>query len=452
MIRSFNIKNTQQRALFWPALFFLSLFVVLGCEKEDFTNTGYLPDNETLSFFTTDTLTLEAATKREDSVVSSNYLYQLLGSINHPNIGESKAGLVTQLLPGELDPGIDPNDVAVDSVVLYLDIDRTYSDNPAQDVEVYEITENLNPDQDYFSNYIPSHNATPIGIVSGIAVNTTDSTVIDGQTFAPSLKIPLNKAFGEKVLIDANNALVTNEDFTNAIKGIMVKSTSTFPSGEGGIVILDLLSGSTFLKIFYRSKSTGVESSYNLIVEESVARYSLFEHNFSGTEVEQAIQNPAYGNNKAFVLSMAGTYVEVEIPHLKALAAQPILVHKAELVMPVENDQNEPYPPHQQLLIAKVTEEGEEEITPDQLEGGSHFGGQYNETTEEIKLRITRSVQEMVNDARNNQSINPVFHLIPGDLSTGGGAVNAFRTILAGTDNPALNRRMKIIISYTPVN
>jgi hypothetical protein len=164
------------------------------------------------------------------------------------------------------------------------------------------------------------------------------------------------------------------------------------------------------------------------------------------------LNSKALGTEKAYLVSMSGTVVEVRFPHLKTLANSPKLIHKAELVLPVLNDKNEPYPPHQQLLVAKLDSEGNESVTPDQVEGASHFGGAYDEANDEIKMRLTRSVQILLNLALEGEPINPVFNIVPGDDIPGGSAVNAFRTVIGGTQNQSPEGQLKLIISYTPLN
>ena len=450
MIKIFE--NTLAKRVLLPAFFFLGALLLFSCQKDDLINSGFQPEDQ-LSLITTDTFSFEATTIKEDSVLSFGYLYQLLGNMNEPVFGETKAGIATQLFLLEEDPSlIDASDIQIDSTLLVLDIQDLFGEDNPQDFKVQLITNFIDTADEVYSNQIPEVDPFEVGLATNVTINLTDSVAIDGENFAPGLVIPLYNTFGDFLMNNNRQALLSNTAFAEFIQGLYITSNSSFSPGEGGVVRLNLNSSATFLRVKYSSISTGEKYHSDFRIGQAAAKYNTFMSNNTGAEIESFFDNPVKSSDKLFIQSNAGAFIQLDFPFLKKLAEQElIIINKAELVIPVENDNALPYAPHPRLFITRVDEEGDEQITRDQFEGDNHYGGRYDETNSEYKLRITREVQAIISDFRDGKTPLSQFHLIPGDVIPGGAAINANRTIVSGTDKTE-DQRFKIEISYTPIN
>ena len=438
-----------------PALFFCAVLSQLtSCTKDNFNNTGFSASDNPLNVVTVDTFSFSATTVKEDSVDVVGYLYQLLGAMNEQNFGETKASLATQLLLSEEDPFfIDISDIAIDSVNMLLNIQKTYGTDAGQDFKVFMLSEALDTSNNFKSNSILNYDQFEVADAKNVKINTDDSVNLGGDNYAPGLKIPLYNTFGEYLLNSNRFAIISNEDFLNYFHGLFIVPQSSFAQGEGGVVRLNLTSSQSRIRINYHSISTGEEFYYDFVFGSGAVKFSTFRHDVTNSTLEQALGDPKKSDEYLYIKSAAGCYVKLDLTFLEKFAAENnAVINKAELVVPVENDIDLPYEPHQRLFITSVSDEGKEVILLDQFESETHYGGLYDATEGQYKLRITRAVQQKIDQLKNNENPNTQFHLIPGDLIPGGAAVNANQTLIAGKNNPNLSRKFKLIISYTPLN
>lgn len=438
-----------------PALFFCAVIIQLAsCTKDNFNNTGFSASDNPLNVITVDTFSFTATTVKEDSVDVTGYLYQLLGIMNEENFGETKANLATQLLLSEEDPFfININDIAIDSVNMLLNIQKTYGTDAAQDFKVYMLTERLDTSKDFKSNSILAYDQFEVADAKNVKINTDDSVNLGGDNYAPGLKIPLYNTFGEYLLNSNRFAIISNEDFIDYFPGIFIEPQSSFAQGDGGVVRLNLASDQSRVRINYHSISTGEEFYYDFVFGSGAIKFSTFQHDVTNSALEQALGNAQKSDEYLYIKSAAGCYVQLDLTFLEKFAAENnAVINKAELIVPVENSIDLPYEPHPRLFITGISDDGREIVLLDQFESETHYGGLYSSSEGQYKLRITRAVQQKMEQFKNDENPNTQLHLIPGDLIPGGAAVNANQTLIAGKSNPNLSRKFKLIISYTPLN
>ena len=157
-----------------PALFFCAVLSQLtSCTKDNFNNTGFSASDNPLNVITVDTFSFSTTTVKEDSVDVVGYLYQLLGVMNEQNFGETKASLATQLLLSEEDPFfIDISDIAIDSVNMLLNIQKTYGTDVVQDFKVFMLSEALDTSNNFKSNSILNYDQFEVADAKNVKINT----------------------------------------------------------------------------------------------------------------------------------------------------------------------------------------------------------------------------------------------------------------------------------------
>jgi len=448
------ISTKYLRRVVIPVFFYAGFFFLTSCNQDDFTNTGFVATDNPLNVITVDTFSFEATTIKEDSVNVQGYLYQLLGSMNEENFGETKANLVTQILLSEEDPFlINISDIVIDSVNMLLNIQQTYGEDNPQDFKVFMLKEELDTANDYKSNHIPNFDQFEVGNAKNVVINTEDSVDLGGDKFAPGLKIPLYNTFGEYLLNSNRFAIISNQDFLDYFPGLYIEPQNQFNAGEGGISRLILNSNQSRIRINYHSKSTSELYYFDFLFTLGAIKFSTYSHNTAGAAIDNVLGDKTKSEEFLYIKSNAGSYVDIDLTFLEKFAKNnTAVINKVELVVPVENNIDLPYAPHPRLFITGIDDEGKEIVLIDQFESESHYGGVYNATEGQYKLRITRSIQQKIEQFKNNENPNTNYHLIPGDLIPGGAAVNANQTLIAGKNNPNLSRNFKLIISYTPIN
>ena len=456
-------KSLKKRPSFVAALFFVGL--LFSCEKpEQDVGLGLQPGEDLLTVNQTDTITVEAYTLSEDSIRSDDLTPALLGAYIDPVFGLSEASHVTELRlstsnPNFVDGDATPTDIEIDSLVLFLTYEtvvesdgnlvRNYAGLGSQYLEVFEITDSLEPDVEYFSNRDPRIGSEDL-VVDGmnrIIPNTDDSVTVGGVKRAPQIRIPLEPEFARK-FIEASNVDggLTAQTFVSLLKGLYIKVDPQAPFinlNNSGILYWDTFRERSGMTMYYRNNVTEDTLEYTFDIRANTGKYSRFEHEFSQADmdlVEQLDGNKEAGKQQLFVQAMAGTKIRVDFPYLSNLAdSTDIALNKVELILPVQVDEN--FPPPSRLFIFGLDEEGRLFLIPDQLDG--IIGGAYNAEKQEYRFVITRFVQQILLGTRENYGL---------EIVTNRAAFSGNRVVINGPEYPNPDKpdnNLKLVVTLT---
>ena len=440
----------------FPALFLLIIAIFGSCQKDELTNVGFLPSDDLNQYIVTDTLSVTAKTLRNPAVEATNFLVSPLGSYLDPVFGRASASIISTLSLSVLDPALGGySDIEIDSSNLYLTIENKYGENEAQEISIHLLTEQLEDSTIYESDQVFSYNPFAIGKSTINSFNFVDSLSIQGDNFAPGIKIPLFTGAGNLLFKDAYQFgdMESHASYRDRINGIVIKSDGDNLTTNGGIGNVILSGQSSFIRIFYKKISTGESFYYDFKFSGGSAIHTgLFSTEYSGTQVEPFIDDESKSSDYMYLQSLGGCYIEFSVNNLASLVAENrVILHKAELIIPSENDIDQPFAPHEELTIAILNESGEEKLTLDGFEGSTHFGGTYDFDNSEYRFNLTRTFQNILNSMETNKDTLTKFNIIPSAADAGYEAASPNRTIVAGTSNPLLARQFKIIFSYTPL-
>ncbi len=345
--------NILKRIQFYLLALSIPVLFLGACNEPSIIGEDLLSDDQA-SFFFSDTFAIEAKTLNADSVIVYQPGFQrfsyLCGDFLDPLFGKAKAVIYSQMGLSVANPsfleGVDQGRVVLDKVELVLAVrtDETYGLNLDQPISigVYELEDELDREETY---YAPQSFQTRqlIGDTAIVASEIDDSTQV--------LRLPLSEAFGQQMLELDPTAYESNDDFFDAFKGIAI-----VPESETNYMLSFNIDGS-FIELSYLQDDT-LSSSYNFFFAGNLAKMTTFEHDYTATAVEAALENnvPSDTVSSLYLQGMAGVNLELQLPALEDL--QGVEINKAELVLSSELSDIGSFPLIDQLLAYKYDENG----------------------------------------------------------------------------------------------
>ncbi len=429
----------QNRFLY---LFLLPLFATLACNKPDTVGLEVQPESDDINLGYVDTSTIVLETNKQDSLrADENFATQksvLLGNMNDDVFGTTTASLYAQLKPSGGVPVFSNS--RFDSLVLCLAYKDFYGDTTVeQKLEVYEVTETMVKDSNYFSNKTFSTDAALLGSLNFLPQKRTDSIDIGGTKYAAHIRIPItNAAFASKVYDYADN-----DAFVDNIKGIYIKALPV--TGKGGIVTFSASSVVSAM-ILYFTEDTTASNEKTLTVTCPLttdnAMVSNFIHDYTTATMPITFDDAFAGADKCYLQGIAGPKVKVTFPYLKNFALDaPVAINKAELVITTVPGSNSELAVLPRLGLAVINADGTISNLPDVIQGTAYFGGSlYN--SNQYRFNIAHYAQQILYDKRTDYGLY---------LLAAGSEHSQYpqRTIIAGQNNADASVRIKLQISFT---
>lgn len=415
----------------------LFLLFASGCKRNEVGGLEIQPSSQLLGVVVTDTFTIIPYTELEDSLQTDEAPLQLLGGYNDPVFGYTAASIVSHVRLSSDNVDFGAGAQVVDSIVLSLQFDATYGNLDPQGFDIYEVTEDFYLDSTYYSNQVLTTDPTPIGQVTLVKPNPTDSVTTNDGTVPAQLRLRLSDSFGQR-LLDADPSVYTSNDaWTEYFKGLrIVPNSPNAGTGEGGIWYFSLFARNSKMVLHFHDQGSTEAKSFDFVINLQAARFNQFEHDYTGSEVAPYLSNPGVPHDRLFVQSMAGTRVKIDMPFLAHLEdSGKIGIIKAELFGNAESLNTE-YLAHGNMVLRTTDSDGDLALVPDFREGSSHFDGIYDNNT--YSMTITRYVQQILNSNLTETSVY---------LNGGSAFNNGNRTPLVGIAGGADD--LKVKISYT---
>jgi hypothetical protein len=432
---------------FLPAVFF-AVLLLAACQEKNIPGLEVQPPSDKMEVIYTDTITVVSYTVAESKIRTDETGLNLAGSYLDPLFGFAEASFYTQfLLPvPNLNFG-NPSEITVDSMVLSLKYESLYGSLDAQTFKVYEVTQDMNSSDVYYSNDSIAYNFSEVGALYNHVPNYSDSINLNGTNTAPHLRIKLKQSFAQKFANNSGSSTFANNDnFKSFFKGLYIKTDNIPVVEKGAILYFQLLHPISKLTLYYTNTSTNERSSVDFVINETCARFNKFRqnhnHSSSTNMVYTHLNDSIAGENSVYVQSMGGLKSKIYFPFLKNLSTNnKILINQAQLVLSMkeEGTYTNRFQSHSKLSLAAAREDGTNAIMIDQLEGDAYFGGTYNSANKQYVFNITRHLQRVL----NGQTSDFGLFVLPA-----GGAITGNRTVLHGSDknNP---KHIKLILTYT---
>jgi len=451
--------KTQLLSLKSFTLLFLlgSLIFLSSCEEEpDLIGLAKL-QNEKLGVVFSDNSSIIAYSVYDDSLRTDNYSACLLGTFNDPVFGTTSASIFTQLRLSNLSPSFGTSPT-LDSLVLYLPYSGSYQAETMGDlqVKVYEVDQKMYIDSVYYSDRLLSYKPNLLADLT-FTPKPKDSVTINGVKYPPMLQIKLSSTLGNALLASNSTNLLNNDNFTDFFRGLFIKAMplSTTQENKGSILYFNLLSSYANMSLYYKKNSNDtISNKFNFVINDKCAKYTNFNHygyiGSGGTLTAKDtlkkqigavgyVKDTTLGQKKLYLQSMGGVKVNFKFPYLRDLIKnQKIVINEAVLVIKNDDIDDKNAPPSL-LTVLKKLASGKTEFLPDIYEGAAFFGGSYNSTTKEYRMRITRYFQDMLN------TTTPDYGLV---MLIDSRRTTANRFVFKGTDR-SLAGNMKLELKYT---
>ena len=440
---------------FYRKSLFLLLFaaatiaIASSCEKNNEFGLEINPDSSTLEAIFSDTFDLNTFSVYADSIKTDELNGpSLLGNYIDPVFGEVNSSIFTQIRLEQAydfipqDGTID--DVVIDSAVLYLAIDGYYGDINEQEFNVEILDEDFYKDSSYYNNQSLTTKGVNISTAGSIKSNPLFPGYFSGFLVNEAIlgiTLDINE-FALPIVNESGNSTLNGNDgdneFLSFFKGIKISAPNNV---NGGLYYINLTNSFSRIRLFYRDTS-GIASEHDTLdfdfnINSNCAYYHAVNHDYSGTVVEEAVNQPLLGRNQFYVQALGGVNGRITIPELDSLIGKNIMANKAEIILPFEDYLYDEYSSPTSLFISRKNNNGDYEFLPDLFEGSQ--GGNYDALNKNYRFDITRHVNEILAE----KIINDTIKIIPN-----GNGITANRVVLNGI-NSTKKDKAKIIISYS---
>ena len=390
-----------------------AVFLLNSCEKDNEFGIEINPDSNTLGAIYSDTFSIHTFSVISDSIRTDELNGPSpLGNYIDPVFGEVNASIITQIRLEQsysfIPDNGDTNDIVIDSVVLYLAIDGYYGDIDEQEFKVEILDEDIFKDSTYYNTTNIITKTEDISNGLSIESNPLFPGYFSGSLVDKAiLGIPLNiEEFARPIVNESGNSTLDGNDgdneFLTFFKGIKISSSKGI---NGGLYYINLLNSFSRIRLFYRDTS-GISSEHDTLdfdfnINSNCGYYHKVEHDYTGTEIENVVNQPNLGQNQFFIQTLGGVDGRITIPSLDSLIAKPILINKAEIIFPFEDYLYDDYPSPSSLFISRKNSEGKYEFLPDLFEGS--IGGNFNVVNKNYTFNITRHLNEVVSEKAINE-------------------------------------------------
>jgi hypothetical protein len=427
-----------------------------SCRDDLTIGKNLIPGSDYLSAMFTDSLTLFTKTVREDSLNARDLSQYMLGAMTDEVFGKTFSAIYSQVRLSTA--GISFNDTAyVDSAVLSIPYAAYYGDRNAYHfIRVYRLTDTISSasDKKYFSNQTFPYNSTPVGQRLHFSINADSSFTEDNVKYSAAMRIRLNNALGQEILNQtADGAFKSNTDFKNYFKGLLIAPDTAYGFAKG-MLGLSVRSDQSFLIVYYHTPNT-TGKKLRLPLNGNAVNVNYHKHNYSGTIVNQALNNNAVlGDSLIYVQSMSGVKGKITLPYIQNLGR--ILVNKAEIEITrsvPKTDDDTLYKEPSQMLLLAADSTGKNALIPDQLliePGQPYYGGKKMVITNadgntyiKYKFSIAAQLQLIIDQKKSDYG----FYLLTFPSNQ-----LADRVVIGGGNRNGDNYQMKLNLSYTKIN
>jgi hypothetical protein len=422
-----------------PAVLCWCLFYLQGCKEPLIKENNLLTSDDNLNL-AKDTLSVKVFSEFEKPLNSNGVAVGLLGSINDPNFGKTFASFYAQcqLTSNNIYFGVLPE---FDSEFLMVQYNGQYGKfSDPVDVNVYELSQDLNDSTTYHTNDAFSVNIPPIGTLNGFVPRLTDSVVTTYGTLAPHIRIPLSTTFANKILKADTNTLRDNAAFINLFKGIYLTTSSS--TVGNGLLYLTLQSPVSGIKLYYHNSSI---DSLSYTLPFSGVTVNHFDNVYTGSPVSSSITSPNInGEEKMYLQAGAGVKGKIFINHLDSLPKN-IAINKAELILSkvAQTSTIDTFPAPLVLNMFRIDDAGQAQRLED--DGTTGFGGVLTDETvngiaiNRYHFNIKRYFQKLIQGIYPNRG----FY-----LETISPNSNSERVVIANSSTDK-NYQITLVITYT---
>lgn len=421
------------------------VFILASCDKNDIheIGLGILPNSQNLEVNRIDTVSIRTYSVLQDSIRADETFTSILGSSYDPVFGITDASIYTALSLTSSSFSFGDNPVA-DSAYAMFDYSASYGDTTTVlTLHINRLTEKIEKDSVYYSNRTFASDES-VDYANGFQFTPrpNDSVYIDTILRKAHLKVPLDISFGEFLVSASDDVMESSDEFYEFFNGLHIYTDRITTQGQGSLLSFGLTASLTNFRVYFHNDTDTSFVDYQIYA--TTPRVAHFEHDNYNTASEtfkqQVIQGDTMmGQQQVYCQSMAGVRTLVKFPYIDELRDRNIVINNAYLYLSVQDD--EMYPPISTISLNIKEGETIYSYLSDDLESDNYFGGMYDDDTHEYRFRVTKYMQQLLNDPEKSNTLI---------IQTPGGSDNPKRVVFNGPEAEGNKIRLEII--YTKVD
>lgn len=433
-------------------LWFLLLclpFAFTSCVDEDETlGWGLVDENDKLGAGIYEKIAMRGAYFREDSLVTANYQYNVLGEYKDARFGKVSSSVYTQMTLSM--PSANFREYNIDSVVLSLAYAGGFAEDAAingktMKLNIYELAEDMDSTKKYSCDAVQV-NSNPI-YSQNVTINYNKDLIIGNDTLNPHLRISLTGEFLDKI----KNFSGENAAFVSQFKGLKFSLEKT---DENGMMAYINMTSSLSCITVYHTES-GKAQKYTIKFPSTGHRFMHFDYDFSGSDLNKfSTQDTITGDDLIYLGSMGISMAKISIEDFKqdwkdsVNGGNPnndVSINSALLEFPIAdislaNNINNTA----RILCYRKAVTGSDTnlvLIHDAQASDLFFGGYYDTKSRSYKMHISMHLANYL----NGNITDPDIYLIPDARRS-----TATRVILNGPKHPTKPAHIKV--TYTKNN
>jgi len=436
--RYFGLKNLT------GAILLLSVFV-WGCKKGDESlGINLLPGVKILDTrYHQETTSINTSIFTDSKIRVDRPKFSLLGSFNDPVFGRTDASFAAQFrLPYH--PSFSSTS-SLDSIVLKMTYKKIYGDTiSSQTLKVYELNSSLIYEAKYLSSFsLKNISSSELIGTSSFIPKLRSSDSLKTDTLVQTIRVPLNKSLGSKLLGIDSLTMASNDLFLQSFKGLYISASSV--SRRGTLVsIINTPTASTaetrpmIILYFHDAKSDTLGYAYYSSANSaSVANYV---HDYSLARFYTNLNKENNTDSLIYVQPTAGVKSKILVPSLSTWKdSANYAINKATLTFYVDTIMSDyrRYPMPERLYLMAIDSTGTEAFPADSQLSSSYYGGFYDATTATYSFNVTQHLQQLIKGTIKNDG----FYLVQSERNS-----SARRVILKGLGS---SKPVELNIAYT---
>jgi hypothetical protein len=282
--------------------------------------------------------------------------------------------------------------------------------------EVYELTEDLSTSTTYYNYSTSSHDGNNLvnNPGNGYRVRPNTTITLNNEILSPHLRIQLSPEFGQR-LIDESTNWLTNSALLADFKGLYIAASSAHP--VGCLFSCNMTSSLSGLIIYFHNAS-GEGYSYTFRPSSDGVTYNQYNHyNYSDACQDlrrQIIDHDNTNIKQLYLQGTGGVKTMVCFPNIRnkfAAYDNHVVINRAELILSNCNMNESVFHQPAGLSVQGVRNDGSIYYIPDDdmLSSEGFFGGTYDASTGEYRIRITKYLQQLI---LNQGNYTNYFYLI----------------------------------------
>lgn len=432
MNNKLNLHITYMSKENFLIIIIILLITVISCKKDP-SKVGLevIPTSLEMDLnYDDSTVLLSAYTVKRDSMNTTKTEYFVLGSLNDPNFGLTRAAINTNFRLASTTQAFGTNAVA-DSICLYLSYSGSWGDSTcAITANVYELLDSLtiSDDVEYDARSEVNYDQTPVGTVTFVQ-NLSDSVMIDNVNYPPLLSIKLSQSFAERMLADSLS-FASNNAFLKSFYGLRIEAEQI--NSFGNMVYFNPVSTETKLVLYYSSDDTS-HATFDMVVNSNCVWFNNFYQTYTNPDLlfdeTTEHQDSISAKEKLYLQPLLGTRIRLNFTGFEQLRSKEnIALNEVKLVLPNYSDYDASIAPPTRFIIYAIND-GTESLILD-AQTNAYFDGYFNQSLNQYTIRLTRYFQQRI--------LNPIMDDDELYLQIIGGAYRANSVVLKGNDFASL--------------